>query len=125
MATDHRRPARRLSPAPTRSVDHHLRRDEHCDSHRGPESTGKTRPHRARRGEGDRLRDEILDATEALILESGNADAVSIRQVAQAVDRTPPSIYLHFSTKDELMQAVCQRRFDADDRALPQRDSGR
>ena len=51
--------------------------------------------------------------TEALILESSNADAVSIRQVAQAVDRTPPSIYLHFSTKDELMQAVCQRRFDA------------
>jgi AcrR family transcriptional regulator len=77
------------------------------------EPAAKARPHRARRGEGDRLRDEILDATEALILQSGNADAVSIRQVAQAIDRTPPSIYLHFSTKDALMQAVCQRQFDA------------
>ena len=73
----------------------------------------KTRPHRARRGEGDRLRDEILDATEALILETGNSDAFSIRQVAHAVDRTPPSIYLHFATKDELIQAVCQRQFAA------------
>jgi AcrR family transcriptional regulator len=75
--------------------------------------TTKTRPHRARRGEGDRLRDEILDATEALILETGDSEAISIRRVAQAVDRTPPSIYLHFSTKDELIQAVCQRQFAA------------
>jgi AcrR family transcriptional regulator len=75
--------------------------------------TTKPRPHRARRGEGDRLRDEILDATEALILEIGDSDAVSIRRVAQAVDRTPPSIYLHFATKDDLIQAVCQRQFAA------------
>jgi AcrR family transcriptional regulator len=71
------------------------------------------RPHRARRGEGDRLRDEILDATERLIIDGGDATAVSIRKVAQAIDRTPPSIYLHFATKDELIQAVCQRQFDA------------
>ena len=75
--------------------------------------TTKARPHRAKRGEGDRLRDEILDATEALILETADSDAISIRRVAQAVDRTPPSIYLHFATKDELIQAVCQRQFAA------------
>lgn len=33
--------------------------------------------------------------------------------VADAVGRTPPSIYLHFATKDELIRAVCQRQFDA------------
>ncbi len=33
--------------------------------------------------------------------------------VADAVDRTPPSIYLHFATKDELIHAVCERQFDA------------
>jgi AcrR family transcriptional regulator len=32
--------------------------------------------------------------------------------VAEAVDRTPPSIYLHFATKDELIHAVCERSFD-------------
>jgi AcrR family transcriptional regulator len=32
--------------------------------------------------------------------------------VADAVDRTPPSIYLHFATKDELIHAVCGRSFD-------------
>lgn len=71
------------------------------------------RPHRARRGEGERLRDEILDATEALLIETGDADAISVRRVAQAVNRTAPSIYLHFATKDDLIQAVCQRQFDA------------
>jgi len=71
------------------------------------------RPHRARRGEGERLRDEILDATEALLVDTGNAGAISVRRVAEAVGRTPPSIYLHFATKDVLMQAVCQRQFDA------------
>jgi AcrR family transcriptional regulator len=76
-------------------------------------TTTPSRPHRARRGEGERLRDEILDATEAMLIESGDAATISIRRVAHAVGRTPPSIYLHFATKDELMQAVCQRRFDA------------
>jgi AcrR family transcriptional regulator len=71
------------------------------------------RPHRARRGEGELLREAILDATEQLLATTGNADAISIRRVAEAVDRTPPSIYLHFATKDELIQAVCQRQFDA------------
>jgi hypothetical protein len=32
---------------------------------------------RARRGEGDKLRDDLLDATERLMLESGDVDLVS------------------------------------------------
>ncbi|MCV7220236.1 TetR/AcrR family transcriptional regulator [Mycolicibacterium elephantis] len=67
---------------------------------------------RAPRGSGDQLRDEILDATTDLLLETGNAKAVSIRSVAQRVGVTPPSIYLHFADKDALLDAVCVRYFE-------------
>nr|WP_197501354.1 TetR/AcrR family transcriptional regulator [Mycobacterium sp. 852002-51057_SCH5723018] len=71
-------------------------------------------PRRARapRGSGDRLRDEILDAATALLLETGHVKSVSIRSVAQSVGVTPPSIYLHFADKDALMDAVCARYFE-------------
>lgn len=67
---------------------------------------------RAPRGSGERLRDEILDATTELLLETGHARSVSIRSVAQRVGVTPPSIYLHFSDKDALLDAVCARYFE-------------
>jgi AcrR family transcriptional regulator len=70
---------------------------------------------RARRGEGERLRDEILDATQRLLVVTGDVEAVSIRSVADAVGVTPPSIYLHFADKSDLIFAVCERywiRFD-------------
>lgn len=80
------------------------------------ESAQSPRRRRAPRGQGDRLREEIIDATERLLIETGDQDAVSIRGVADAVGVTPPSIYLHFSDKNELIFAVCERhfaRFDA------------
>jgi AcrR family transcriptional regulator len=58
------------------------------------------------------LRAEILDATTELLLETGNAKAVSIRSVAQRVGVTSPSIYLHFEDKDALLDAVCGRYFE-------------
>lgn len=67
---------------------------------------------RAPRGSGERLRDEILDATTELLLETGHARSVSIRSVAQRVGVTPPSLYLHFADKDALMDAVCARYFE-------------
>jgi len=70
------------------------------------------RRRRARRGFGDQLRDEILDAATRLLLETGHAKAVSIRSVAQRVGVTPPSIYLHFKDKDALLDAVCARYFE-------------
>jgi AcrR family transcriptional regulator len=70
------------------------------------------RRRRAPRGSGEQLRDEILDATTDLLLETGHAKAVSIRSVAQRVGVTPPSIYLHFSDKDALLDAVCARYFE-------------
>ncbi len=69
------------------------------------------RRRRAPKGEGDRLRDEILAAAEHLLIETGDEAAVSIRAIADAVGVTPPSIYLHFADKDELVFAVCQLEF--------------
>ena len=66
---------------------------------------------RARRGEGERLREEILAATDRLLVTTGDEEAVSIRAVAQAVGVTPPSIYLHFADKDDLIWAVCEEHF--------------
>jgi AcrR family transcriptional regulator len=71
---------------------------------------GSRRP-RARKGEGSRLRTEILGATEKLLLREGSSEAVSIRMVADAVGVTAPSIYRHFPDKDSLIYEVCNRHF--------------
>lgn len=69
------------------------------------------RRERARRGDGDRLRLEILEAAEWLLARYGHDDAVSIRAVANRVGCTPPAIYLHFADKTALLFEVCERRF--------------
>jgi AcrR family transcriptional regulator len=79
---------------------------------------------RARRGEGVLLREEILDATERLLAETGDEDQVSIRAVCKAVGVTPPSIYLHFDDKDALLLEVCRRDFAAFDAALEEASAG-
>jgi AcrR family transcriptional regulator len=68
---------------------------------------------RSRRGEGERLRDEILAAADELLVETASEDAVSIRAVADAVGVTPPSIYRHFPDKTSLLVAVCLQSFDS------------
>ncbi len=73
---------------------------------------------RARKGDGERLRVEILDAAEKLLVQKGDADAVSVRAIARAVGVTPPSLYLHFADKDELLFHVCSRRFEEFDEVL-------
>jgi AcrR family transcriptional regulator len=61
---------------------------------------------RAARGSGEQLRAEIVAAAKELLAKSANADAMSIRSVADAVGVTTPSIYLHFADKDALLSAV-------------------
>jgi AcrR family transcriptional regulator len=73
-----------------------------------PRVTGRRR---ARRGEGDLLREEILDATTELLIELGSADKVSTRAVAQRVGCSSPALYLHFPDKATLVYATCQRQF--------------
>ncbi|MGH2735030.1 MAG: TetR/AcrR family transcriptional regulator [Actinomycetota bacterium] len=74
-------------------------------------STSAPRRARARRGEGEKLKTEILEAAERLLSETGDEAAVSIRAIADAVGVSPPAIYLHFADKDELLFELCEQRF--------------
>jgi AcrR family transcriptional regulator len=79
---------------------------------------------RAKRGEGELLRADILAAAEQLLIETGDQGAVSIRAIADAAGVTPPSIYLHFADKNELLGAVCEARFADLSRHLEQATQG-
>jgi AcrR family transcriptional regulator len=68
---------------------------------------------RAKRGEGQKLRHEILEVADRLLLETGSENAVSIQMIADGVGCTPPAIYLHFADKDALMHEVCARHFES------------
>jgi AcrR family transcriptional regulator len=70
-----------------------------------------THRRRARRGEGERLRAEILVAARELLAETQDADGVSIRAVADRVGVSTPSIYLHYTDKAALLEAVCEAVF--------------
>lgn len=73
---------------------------------------------RAPRGEGDRLHDELLDAAEALLNETGDERAVTIRAIVDRVGVTPPSLYRHFDSKEALIHQAVARRFGALARAI-------
>ncbi len=49
-------------------------------------------------------------AAERILVESGDESALSIRAIAAAVGVTPPSIYLHFADRTDLVFAVCERQ---------------
>lgn len=66
---------------------------------------------RNRRGQGARLREELIEAASALLAERGDPDQLSIRAVAAAAGVTPPSIYLHFADRKSLLRAVVAERF--------------
>ena len=73
---------------------------------------------RSRRGEGDKLREDILEAAERMLVESNDQSLLSIRAIASAVGVTPPSIYLHFADRNELLFAVCERQSREIERAM-------
>lgn len=74
-------------------------------------STGSRRVPAAR-GQGDALRQEILDAAAELVAEHGDARAVTLRAVARKVGVATTSIYLHFKGVDELMFELKRCRFE-------------
>ena len=92
------------------------RRGRRCRRRQRPRPAGP----RARRGEGERLRAEILAAAERLLIDTGDESAVSIRAVAEAVGVTPPSIYLHFADRNELLFAVVEEQFGHLDEVMEQ-----
>ena len=66
---------------------------------------------RARRGEGHRLRSELVAAASDLLGRLGDPNQLSMRAVAAAAGVTPPSIYRHFEDKQALLVAVLEERW--------------
>lgn len=66
---------------------------------------------RNRRGEGGRLRDDIVAAAVELLDEAGDERAITLRSVARRVGIAAPSIYRHFPDQPAIMLAVVQREF--------------
>jgi AcrR family transcriptional regulator len=81
-------------------------------------ASATTRRRRAARGDGDRLREEILVATAALLARMGSDEALSLRAVAREVGVSAPSVYLHFPDKEALLLAVAAELFGKVERAL-------
>jgi len=66
---------------------------------------------RNRRGEGGKLRDDILAAATALLERTGNEEAITLRAVAREVGISAPSIYLHFPDREAILEAVVDGAF--------------
>jgi AcrR family transcriptional regulator len=56
------------------------------------------------------IRDLILDAARELFISEGY-EGVSMRKVAERIEYSPTSIYLHFADKDELFRELCHQDF--------------
>jgi AcrR family transcriptional regulator len=56
------------------------------------------------------LRRKILDAARRLFAEEGY-DAVTMRTIANEIEYSPRTIYLHFKDKEELIRELCQEDF--------------
>ncbi|MEV1026897.1 TetR/AcrR family transcriptional regulator [Streptomyces sp. NPDC050264] len=68
---------------------------------------------RNRRGEGGRLREDIVDAAAALLDETGDERTITLRSVARKIGIAAPSIYPHFPDQPAIMLAVVRREFAA------------
>lgn len=72
--------------------------------------TPKTRA-RNPRGEGQRLRQDIVRAATELLDDGGSEASVTLRDVARRVGISAPSIYAHFADRDAILLAVVQDAF--------------
>lgn len=81
-------------------------------------STRREARGRNRRGQGERLREDIIEATTTLLDELGDDQALSMRAVAREVGSAATSVYLHFTDRDALVLAVLNRCHDQLTRAV-------
>jgi AcrR family transcriptional regulator len=70
-------------------------------------SAGPRRPNA--RGQGERLREEIISAAVQMLGDLAADEALSLRAVARAVSISPTSVYLYFPDRDALVAAAMQR----------------
>ena len=64
-----------------------------------------------RRGEGDGLHEEIVQAAARLLATSPSPEAVTLRAIAREAGIAAPSIYPHFADRDEILDTVVSRTF--------------
>ncbi len=67
---------------------------------------------RNRRGQGGRLRDELIEAARRLLATAEQEADVSIRAVTREAGTAPQSFYLQFTSLDELLYAVYAAEYD-------------
>lgn len=65
----------------------------------------------SRRGDGGRLREEIIEAAREILAETGDPDALTLRGVARRVGIAATSIYLHFPDTEHLAVAATEQSF--------------
>ncbi|WP_133649004.1 TetR/AcrR family transcriptional regulator [Paraburkholderia flava] len=52
------------------------------------------------------LRERILDAARRIVMRDGFS-ALSMRKIADAIEYSPATLYLHFESRDEIARALC------------------
>ncbi len=70
------------------------------------------------RGQGDRLREELVAATIDLLARTGDPDEVTLRAVAREAGVAPNSVYRHFEGCEAMVQAACDELFAEFQQAL-------
>jgi len=88
------------------------------------EGVAQQRRARSPRGQGEQLREEILEAAERILIQTNDQSALSIRAIAAAVGVTPPSIYLHFADRNDLVFEVCERHAEQLERTMDEAAEG-
>ncbi|WP_435223315.1 TetR/AcrR family transcriptional regulator [Streptomyces sp. Tue6028] len=87
--------------------------------------TARTAPRgRNPRGQGERLRAEIVDAALRLLDELADDQALSLRAVAREVGIAATSVYIHFADRDALVLAALEHCYTDLLRAVDDAESG-
>src|ERR1700722_5112641 len=73
---------------------------------------------RNRRGEGSRLRADILAGAPQLLEQTGSEEAVTLRAVARQVGISAPSIYGHFPDREAIVDAIVDDAFSDFNQAI-------
>jgi AcrR family transcriptional regulator len=74
------------------------------------------------RGQGDRLRLEILEGAARLLSELGGEEGLTIRGVARAAGISPAAIYQHFADKSALVKGLIEYDYEQISQAMAKAD---
>lgn len=66
---------------------------------------------RNRRGEGSKLRADILAGATAILEETGSEESVTLRAIARRVGISAPSIYTHFPDRAAIVETIVDGAF--------------